>query len=77
MELTVTLSVAGAALLFTAFAAWKSGRPRKDSLNPGWISWRLVVVISGAVVVLAVVHALNLAGFHTGANQPAYGPQRP
>lgn len=77
MEMTATLGLAGVATLLTAFAAWRSGRPRKDRLHPSWISWRLVTIISGAVIVLAVVHALNLAGFHTGANQPGYGPQRP
>jgi amino acid transporter len=66
MEWIITLAVGGLALLFTAFAAWKSGRPRKDSLKPRWISWPMVTIFSGALLLLAVVHVINLMGITTG-----------
>jgi hypothetical protein len=52
----------------SAFAGWKSGRPRKDSAKTQWISWPLVTVLAGTAVVFALVHLVNLMGFHTGAN---------
>lgn len=77
MEMTGTLAVGGLAFLATLLAVWRSSRPRKDSHKPSWISWRLVTIITGAVVLLAVVHAVNLAGLHTGGNSPTYGLARP
>jgi hypothetical protein len=60
----------------TGLAAWQSSRPRKDSLQTKWIPWRFVVLASGAVLVLAAVHAVNLMGIETGGGMPG-GPSRP
>ncbi len=68
MEMAVTIAVALAFLALTVFAGWKSGRPRKDSAKTQWISWPLVTVLAGTAVVFALVHLVNLMGFHTGAN---------
>lgn len=76
MEWTITLSVAGASLASTIFAAWQSGRPRKDSLQTKWIPWRFVVLVSAAVLLLSVVHAINLMGVATGGGTLG-GPARP
>ena len=73
MELMLTVSTIGIGLLLTAFAAWKSGQPKKDSLNARWISWPLVTVVAGGVLMLALIHAASLLGLHTGGN----GPYRP
>ena len=66
--MAVTIAVALAFLALTVFAGWKSGRPRKDSAKTQWISWPLVTVLAGTAVVFALVHLVNLMGFHTGAN---------
>ncbi len=66
MEWHVTLAAIGAGLVATLFAAWKSGRPKKDSLNARWISWPLVTVIAAAVLLMGVVHAINMMGVQTG-----------
>jgi hypothetical protein len=76
MEWNVTLFVIGLGTVGGAFSAWKSGRPRKDSLKPQWISWRLMTLVSGAVLLLGVVHAINLMGLHTGGGGLG-GPSRP
>lgn len=76
MEWNITLSVVAISAILTAFAAWKSGRPRKDSPNAKWIPWRFVVLASGAVLLLGVVHAINLMGVHTGGGMLG-GPARP
>ena len=73
MELTLTVSAIGIGLLITAFAAWKSGQPKKDTLNARWISWPLVTVIAGGVLMLALIHVASLLGLHAGGN----GPYRP
>jgi hypothetical protein len=72
MELTLTVSTIGIGLLLTAFAAWKSGQPKRDSLNARWISWPLVTVIAGGVLTLALIHAASLLGLNSGG-----GPSRP
>lgn len=66
MEWNITLSFIALSLASTVLSAWQSGRPRKDSLNARWIPWRFVVLVSGAVLLLAVVHAINLMGIETG-----------
>lgn len=68
MEMALTLAITFAALALTVFAGWKSGRPRKDTAKTQWISWPLVTVLAGTAVVFALVHVVNLMGFHTGAN---------
>ncbi|MDP3738657.1 MAG: hypothetical protein Q8R02_14775 [Hyphomonadaceae bacterium] len=76
MEWIVTSVVIGAGVLLTGFAAWKSGQPKKDSLRARWISWPLVTLVAGAVLIMGVVHAMNLAGLHTGGGMLG-GPARP
>ena len=66
MDWIVTLSAVSILLALTVFAGWKSGRPRKDSLKPQWISWPFVTILAGALLAFAVIHALNLMGVHTG-----------
>jgi len=68
MEMALTISVMLVFLAATVFAGWKSGRPRKDSLKVQWISWPLLTVLAGAALAFALVHLVNLMGFHTGAN---------
>lgn len=68
MEWTLTLSAILVCLALTAFAAWKSGQPKKDSLNARWISWPLVTVIAGGVLMLALVHATSLLGLNAGGS---------
>lgn len=69
MEMALTIAVLIVCLGATAFAGWKAGRPRKDSLNAQWISWPLVTVLAGTAAFFALVHIVNLMGFHTGAQQ--------
>jgi hypothetical protein len=66
MDWVITIPAIGIAAALTAFASWKSGRPRKDSVRGTWISWQLVTVLAGAALFMGVVHAVNLLGVHTG-----------
>lgn len=68
MDWIITLAATAFLLALTVFAGWKSGRPRKDTVKPQWISWPFVTVFAGALLAFAVIHAMNLMGFHTGQN---------
>lgn len=74
MDWPVTLLFIAVFGALTAFAGWKSGQPRKDSLRARWVSWPVVTIFAGAVLVFAVIHAMNLSGIHTGSRTLApYG----
>lgn len=64
----ITIGAVAGLLGLTVYAGWKSGRPRKDSVKPQWVSWPFVTVFAGALLAFAVIHAMNLLGFHTGQN---------
>lgn len=66
MDSIITIAAIVILAALTVYAGWKSGRPRKDSVRPQWISWPLVTVVAGALLAFAVIHAMNLMGIHTG-----------
>mgnify|MGYP000848272362 FL=1 len=68
MEMAATIAILAVCVAAMVFAGWKSGRPRKDTHKTQWISWPLMTVLAGAAVMFALVHLVNLMGFHTGAN---------
>ena len=71
--ITITAVIVFGAL--TVFAGWKSGRPRKDSLEVQWISWPLVTVLAATAAIFALIHVAGLMGIHTGQNTlRGYGP---
>ena len=67
MEWPITLAFIAAFGALTAFAGWKSSQPRKDSLRARWVSWPVVTLFAGCLLVFAVIHAANLWGIHTGS----------
>lgn len=67
MELAISITVLIVFTGATVFAGWKAGRPRKDSLKTQWVSWPLVTVLAGTAAFFALIHIVNLMGFHTGA----------
>jgi hypothetical protein len=73
MEWILTIAAIGLGLATTAFAAWKSGQPKKDTINARWISWPLVTVIAGGVLMMGLVHAASLMGVQAGGSGP-HGP---
>lgn len=66
MDWIITGTIIALLLGTTMFAGWKSGRPRKDSIRPQWISWPFVTVLGGTLLLFALIHAMNLMGFQTG-----------
>jgi hypothetical protein len=67
MDLLVTLGALGAGALLLAVSAWQSGRKRPDSLRPRWTPWRFLVLLAGAIILLAGAHLLSLAGMRPDA----------
>ena len=66
-EFLVTFAIFLACGSMVAYQIWLDKRPRKD-LMPRMISGTPVLLIFGFITLLAVVHMVNLLGFHTGRN---------
>jgi hypothetical protein len=64
-ELSITYGALAAGLALVGFIAWLERRPRKG-LSPRLIPTTPFLFAGMLVAVLALVHVLNLAGFHTG-----------
>ena len=64
-QFLITFVVLVAALLVIARMIVLEKRPRKD-FNPRLIPTTPVMIISGFVAILALLHLVNLTGVHTG-----------
>lgn len=65
LQFLLTLFVLVAALAMIARMVMLEKRPRTD-LNPRLVSTTSVLIVSGFIALLALVHLVNLAGVHTG-----------
>lgn len=66
MSWTATFVLLGAALGFGLYCAWRGSRPPDPRRGPRLLPWRMMMVLSAAVALLALVHAVNLLGVTTG-----------
>jgi len=65
---TITLSLMAAALALYAFAGWRRAQP----FNPNKVRmapWLAIQALAAGSLFMLIVHAVNLAGWHTGAQQ--------
>lgn len=70
-ELIVTLSVVGFGVALLLCAMWRDGKKPPDSPHGRRpIPWKFVMLLAGAIILLATVHAVNLLGLKTGTGQP-------
>lgn len=53
-------------------ANWRAGLPW-DDLKPRIVPWRIVLIFSGFVFVVLLVHLVNLAGVETGPEKSVFG----
>lgn len=67
MSLTVTLALLVAALALAVFAGWRGSLPWDLTRGVRMIPWRFIMLLSGALVFLLVIHLGTLMGV----------PQRP
>jgi drug/metabolite transporter (DMT)-like permease len=70
MDWTLTFIVLGAAIALLALSFWQTSRPPKDTPRARWISWRFMILVAGALILLTIVHMVNLMGYTTGSDQP-------
>ena len=67
MSLPLTLGLLAAALALTIFAGWRGSRPWDLTRGVRMVPWRLIMLLSGAVILVLAVHLGTLMGI----------PQRP
>lgn len=65
MELWITWSALIAGLAVVGLMAWLERRPRVG-LDPQLVPTTPVMFAGALIVLLALVHLVNLAGYHTG-----------
>jgi hypothetical protein len=70
MDWPVTLIAAAAALGLTVLFGWLGARPPNILKGPRLVPHRFLMLLSAVAVMILLVHALNLAGFSTGAGRP-------
>jgi hypothetical protein len=61
----ITLAIALAAMTVVGVVVWRERQPRQ-SLNPSLVPATPLLLFSGIVALLAIVHLVNLLGVHTG-----------
>lgn len=64
MDLSTTLTITAAFVGLTAFAAWRGARPPNLIKGPRMIPWRMIMVLSAAVVLYLLVHLAALVGLY-------------
>ncbi len=67
MGLTATLWIGAVSLVVALFCGWRGAQPPNPHRGPRLIPWQLLMMLSGAGVVLLAVHAAALLGL----SQPA------
>lgn len=72
LDWIVSLLLLLATAALAVYANWKAGQPWND-LRPRIVPWRLVLILSGFVLILILVHLVNLAGLETGPDKSPFG----
>ena len=62
MSLSLTLILLAAALALTLFAGWRGARPPDLIKGPRMAPWRFVMLLSGALATLLLIHLGTLMG---------------
>lgn len=68
----VTLATLVGALGLAVLANAQAGRPWNEP-RPRLVPWRVVMILSVFLALMAVVHALNLFGLETGPENGLFG----
>jgi hypothetical protein len=66
MDWAATLAVTAGFAALVVFAGWRGARPPDLLRGPRLMPWRLIMILSAAGVLLALVHIANLLGLETG-----------
>jgi len=63
LTLPVTLTLIAACLALAVFAGWRGAKPSDPLKGVRMAPWRLIMVLSGAVLFVLVIHVGGLLGF--------------
>lgn len=72
LDFILTLCGMAACAVLAVVANWRAGLPWNDA-KPRILPWRLILIFSGFVFVVLLVHLVNLAGVETGPEQSPFG----
>ncbi len=73
MPLTLTLALLVLSGGMTVFAGWRGAQSPDPLKGPRMVPWRFVMLLSGAVTVLLLIHLAALAGAPTRSVLPMGG----
>ncbi len=65
MGMTITLSIGCAALIAAVFCGWRGALPPDPRRGVRLVPWRFLMLLSGALLVLILVHLAGLLGLHS------------
>jgi len=66
MDMPTTLAGLALAVAVAVAAGWMGARPPNPLRGPRLAPYRLIMLLSGTVAVLLIVHLVNLSGVPTG-----------
>lgn len=73
MTLTLTLVLLVISVGLTLFAGWRGAQPPDLVKGPRMVPWRFIMLLSGAISVLLLIHLAALAGAPTRSMLPMGG----
>lgn len=62
MDMSPTLIFLALAVGLTFFAGWRGGRPLDLTRGPRMMPWRFIMLLSGALAALLLIHVTTLLG---------------
>lgn len=62
MSMTLTLALLALATCLMTFAGWRGARPLDLTKGPRMIPWRFIMLLSGALAALLLIHVGALLG---------------
>ena len=60
MDMTQTLAASAAFLVLAAFSGWRGARPPNPHKGPRLAPWRFMMLLSAAVLIFLLGHAVHL-----------------
>jgi len=72
MDFPLTLAISAGLLALAVGSGWMGARPPNPHKGPRLMPWRLIMLLSAAVLMVVLAHLLNLVGVTTGRQQGPY-----
>jgi len=62
LSLPVTIGLATALLILAVFSGWRGARPPNLHKGPRLMPWRVIMLLSAAVLIFVLIHLVGLLG---------------